>query len=132
VRAAAQRLAKNPDPASGLLAAATTDEKWLVRASAVSAIAARGDRALVSAVVRSMKNETVRFNAAAAIVRLKAGRLGRSVPEAGLGPDHCHRAQQKGRTRSLGSALWRRRCGHKLNFTATGLRCRSALKPPSS
>ena len=87
--AAAQRLAKDPDPASGrALATATADEKWLVRASAVSAIAARGDRTLVSAVVPRLddENETVRFNAAAAIVRLESGRLGRSVPEAGLGP----------------------------------------------
>jgi HEAT repeat protein len=74
--AAAQRLAKDPDPASGrALATATTDEKWLVRASAVSAIAARGDRALVSAVVPRLddENETVRFNAAASIVRLESG-----------------------------------------------------------
>ena len=74
--AAAQRLAKDPDPASGrALATATTDEKWLVRASAVSAVAARGDRALVSAVVPRLddENETVRFNAAAAIVRLESG-----------------------------------------------------------
>ena len=74
--AAAQRLAKDPDPASGrALATAAADEKWLVRASAVSAIAARGDRALASAVVPRLndENETVRFNAAAAIVRLESG-----------------------------------------------------------
>jgi len=72
--AAAQRLATDPDPASGrALATATSDEKWLVRASAVSAIAIRGDRSLVDAVVRRLEdeNETVRFNAAAAIVRLE-------------------------------------------------------------
>jgi len=75
--AAAQRLASDPDPASGrALAAATADEKWLVRASAVSAIAARGDRSLESAIVPRLddENETVRFNAAAAIVRLNTAR----------------------------------------------------------
>jgi len=73
--AAAQRLASDPDPASGrALAAATADEKWLVRASAVSAIAARGDRSLESSVVARLddENETVRFNAAAAVVRLES------------------------------------------------------------
>jgi HEAT repeat protein len=77
--AAAQRLATDPDPASGrALATAAADEKWLVRASAVSAIAVRGDRSLVQAVIGRLddENETVRFNAAAAIVRLetRAGR----------------------------------------------------------
>jgi HEAT repeat protein len=72
--AAAQRLAADPDPASGqALAKAAGDEKWLVRASAASAIAARGDRALEPAVVARLDddNETVRFNAAAAVVRLE-------------------------------------------------------------
>ena len=74
--AAAQRLAADPDPASGrALAAATSDEKWLVRASAVSAIASRGDRSLVSSLIPRLEdeNETARFNAAAAIVRLETG-----------------------------------------------------------
>jgi HEAT repeat protein len=72
--AAAQRLAADPDPASGrALVRATTDEKWIVRASAVSAIATRGDRSLASALVPRLEdeNETVRFNAAAAVVRLE-------------------------------------------------------------
>jgi HEAT repeat protein len=71
--AAAQKLATDPDPATGrALAAAAADEKWLVRASAISAIARRGDAALVSAVVPRLddENETVRSTAAAAIVRL--------------------------------------------------------------
>jgi HEAT repeat protein len=75
--AAAQRLAADPDPATGrALATATTDEKWLVRASAISALATRGDRSLVPAVVARLadENETVRFNAAAAVVRLAAPR----------------------------------------------------------
>jgi HEAT repeat protein len=71
--AAAQRLARDPDPASGqALAAAAADEKWLVRASAVSALASRGDRSLLSAVVPRLQDEheTVRFTAAAAVIRL--------------------------------------------------------------
>jgi HEAT repeat protein len=71
--AAAQKLANDPDPATGrALVAAASDEKWLVRASALSAIARRGDATLVSAVVPRLddENETVRCTAAAAIVRL--------------------------------------------------------------
>jgi HEAT repeat protein len=76
--AAAQRLAADPDPASGrALVRATTDEKWIVRASAVSAIATRGDRSLGSALVPRLddENETVRFNAAAALVGLETGNV---------------------------------------------------------
>jgi HEAT repeat protein len=76
--AAAQRLAGDPDPASGqALVAAAADDKWLVRASAVSAIAARGDRALEPALVSRLddENETVRFNAAAAILRLESAAI---------------------------------------------------------
>jgi HEAT repeat protein len=72
--AAAQRLASDPDPASGrALAKATSDEKWLVRSSALSAIALRGDRSLEPAVIARLddENEVVRFNAAAAVVRLE-------------------------------------------------------------
>jgi HEAT repeat protein len=74
--AAAQRLAMDPDPVTGrALAQATTDEKWLVRASAISAIAIRGDRSLLPAVVARLadEDETVRFNATAAVVRLETG-----------------------------------------------------------
>ncbi len=71
--AAAQKLADDPDPASGkALAAATSDEKWLVRAAAISAIAKRGDRSLLPAVTPRLldENETVKFTAAAATIRL--------------------------------------------------------------
>ena len=74
--AAAQKLANDPDPATGrALTAAASDEKWLVRASAISAIARRGDAALVSAIVPRLndENETVRSTAAAAIVWLGRG-----------------------------------------------------------
>jgi HEAT repeat protein len=72
--AAAQRLISDPDPASGrALAKAASDEKWLVRSSAVSALAARGDRSLESAIIPRLddENEVVRFNAAAAVIRLE-------------------------------------------------------------
>jgi len=51
-----------------------SDDKWIVRASAISALAVRGDRSLVSAIVPRLddENETVWFNAAA-IVRLESG-----------------------------------------------------------
>jgi HEAT repeat protein len=73
--AAAQRLAADPDPASGkALATAAGDEKWLVRASAISAIAVRGDTSLLPSVTARLEdeNDTVRFNAAAAVVRLES------------------------------------------------------------
>jgi HEAT repeat protein len=46
-----------------------------VRASAISALAVRGDRSLLPAVIPRLddENETVKFNAAAAIVRLESG-----------------------------------------------------------
>jgi hypothetical protein len=75
--AAAQKLADDPDPASGrALADATADEKWLVRASVVSAIARRDDPALMYAVTPRLddENETVRFSAAAAVIRLARAR----------------------------------------------------------
>jgi len=71
--AAAQRLASDPDPASGqALAAAAKDEHWIVRASALSAIARRGDRALIGAAQDRLGDDepVVRFTAAAAVVRL--------------------------------------------------------------
>lgn len=74
--AAAQRLANDPDPQSGrALAAATGDEKWLVRAAVISAIAKRGDRSLLTAVIPHLddENETVQFEAAAAVAHLAGG-----------------------------------------------------------
>jgi HEAT repeat protein len=71
--AAALRLARDPDPKSAkALATAAGDEKWLVRAAAIAAIGLRGDAALLKAVVPRLTddNETVRFNAAACIIRL--------------------------------------------------------------
>lgn len=71
--AAAEKLAHDPDPKSAAaLAESCADRKWRVRAAAVTAIARRGD----SALLRPLKpllfdsNDSVRFDAAAAIVRL--------------------------------------------------------------
>lgn len=74
--AAAQKLALDPDPASGrALVAAASDDKWLVRASALSAIARRGDASLVRTAEAHLNddNDTVRFTAAATVIRLSAG-----------------------------------------------------------
>jgi HEAT repeat protein len=71
--AAALRLARDPDPKSAAaLAKAAGDEKWMVRAAAIDAIGRRGDAALLKAVVPRLtdENETVRFNAAACVIRL--------------------------------------------------------------
>jgi len=73
--AAAQKLAHDPDPKSReALVTATSDEKWLVRASAISAIAQRGDASLLSAVIPKLDDpeDSVRYNAAAAVLRLSA------------------------------------------------------------
>jgi hypothetical protein len=70
---AAARLAGDPDPKTAqALVAASKDPKWLVRAAAVGAIARRNDPALMTAIEPLLddENPTVRFNAAAAIIRL--------------------------------------------------------------
>jgi HEAT repeat protein len=74
---AAVRLAGDPDPKTGkVLVDATKDPKWLVRAAAVGAIARRNDPALIAAVLPLLNDEnaTVRFNSAAAIVRLSTAK----------------------------------------------------------
>ena len=71
--AAALRLARDPDPKSAeALAKSAGDEKWIVRAAAIVAIGRRGNAALLKAVVPRLNddNETVRFNAAACVLRL--------------------------------------------------------------
>jgi HEAT repeat protein len=73
--AAAERLAKDPDPKSGrALADACADKKAKVRVAAVDAIAAREDPALVDALVPLLDDgdDVVRYDAAAAILRLAA------------------------------------------------------------
>jgi HEAT repeat protein len=71
--AAAQKLARDSDPkTSEALIKTAADPKWLVRAAVVGAIAKRGDRELLKAVWPRLDddNETIRFLAAATILRL--------------------------------------------------------------
>lgn len=78
--AAAERLAKDPDPKSGrALAASCSDKKWKVRMASVDAIAVRGDPALIDALMPLLQdvNDNVRYDAAAAILRLKTHRVTR-------------------------------------------------------
>jgi HEAT repeat protein len=79
--AAAERLAKDPDPKSGrALAESCSDNKSSVREAAVDAIAVRGDAALIDALMPLLDdgNDGVRYDAAAAILHLRShGRTGR-------------------------------------------------------
>jgi HEAT repeat protein len=71
--AAAEKLATDPDSKSAeALAQGCSDKKWRVRAAVVNAIAKRGDPALLGSVEPLLDdgNDTVRFDAAAAVVRL--------------------------------------------------------------
>jgi len=71
--AAAQKLIRDADAKTAkALMETASDKKWLVRAAVVDAIAKRGDPALLKAVwpLLSDENETVRFSAAATVLRL--------------------------------------------------------------
>jgi len=75
--AAAMKLALDPDPKSGeALAKSAADSKWVVRAAVVDAIAKRGDPSLLKSVVPLLDddNDTVKFSAAAAVIRLSAAK----------------------------------------------------------
>ena len=75
--AAAEKLATDPDPKTGeALAKSCSDKKWRVRAAVVTAIAKRGDPALISPLIPLLtdENRTVQYDAAAAILRLSASR----------------------------------------------------------
>ena len=71
---AALVLAKDPDPKSGqaLAAAATQQEKWLVRAASFDAIAKRGDPSLLPTAIDGLqdKQDEVQYSAAGAVLRL--------------------------------------------------------------
>jgi HEAT repeat protein len=96
--AAAERLAKDPDPKSGrALASACSDNKSSVRAAAVEAIIQRGDPALLDSVIPLLSdgNDAVRYDAAAAVVRLNARRKFRRPPQnshgaTGSAPSRSH------------------------------------------
>ena len=71
--AAAQKLVRDPDAATAqVLAKTAADEKWIVRAAVINAIAQRGDAKLLGAITPRLddENETVRYTAAAAVLRL--------------------------------------------------------------
>jgi HEAT repeat protein len=71
--AAAQKLVRDPDPKSAeALTSTASDGKWLVRAAVINAMAQRGDAKMVKAISPRLDddNDTVRFTAAAAILRL--------------------------------------------------------------
>jgi HEAT repeat protein len=73
--AAAIALAADPDPKSGkALVEATHDKSWIVRASALDAIAHRGDAALVPDIMEALTDERaeVKYTAAAAIYHLSS------------------------------------------------------------
>lgn len=73
---AARALVKDTDPRvnQALVHIATSDKSWLVRASALLAIAKRENPELLSAIVPALsdKNRVVRYTAAAAVIRLTA------------------------------------------------------------
>lgn len=71
--AAAQELAKDPDPKTAqALVYATTDKSWIVRVAALDAIAKRGDPKLSSDIEVCMGDDkpAVQYTAAATILRL--------------------------------------------------------------
>ena len=71
--AAAKELIADRDPkVDAALTKACSDRKWSVRAAAVFAIAKRDNPSLLNVITRAMedKNEIVRFEAAAAVLRL--------------------------------------------------------------
>jgi HEAT repeat protein len=76
VRAAvATKLANDPDPKTAqALADATKDPKWIVRAAVAGTIGLRKDPAMLEFITPLLddENEVVRFNAAAAVIRLSA------------------------------------------------------------
>ena len=72
---AAQALAKDPDPRTAeALTQAVFDKKWVVRVAALNAIAERNDPALLAKITDALSdgNDTVRFTAAATVIRLSS------------------------------------------------------------
>ena len=75
--AAATKLAGDPDPKTAeALAKFAKDEKWIVRAAVMDAIAKRGDISLLKSVIPLLddENDVVKFSAAAAVIRLSAAK----------------------------------------------------------
>jgi len=77
--AAAAKLIGDPDPKTRqALMDATKDEKWLVRAAVVGALARQKNPAALNVITPLLDddNEVVRFNAAAAVIQLSAATTG--------------------------------------------------------
>ena len=83
---AARALVKDADPRvnQALVRIATSDKSWLVRASALLAIAKRENPELLDAIVSALsdKNRVVRYTAAAAVIRLTAAARNKDSKEA--------------------------------------------------
>jgi HEAT repeat protein len=78
--AAASKLTGDPDPKSGqALAKAASDDKWLVRAAAIGALARRKDSSALKVITPLLddEDEVVRFNAAAAVIQLNSPAAGK-------------------------------------------------------
>jgi len=78
---AAEKLASDPDPKSGqALAECNSDKKWRIRAAVANSIAKRGDPALLDGVIPLLldDNDIVRYEAAAAVIRLEAFKRARA------------------------------------------------------
>ncbi len=81
--AAAQKLASDPDPASGYaLVDALADKSWVVRVAALEALAHRRDSSLLPKIAPSLSDdkEEVRLFAAACVVQLSRLKGARQVP----------------------------------------------------
>jgi len=77
--AAAQELAADRDPKiTAALTKVCSDKKWRLRTAAVDAIARREDTTLLNAIIPVLddKNSIVRYDAAAAVLRLSGPRAG--------------------------------------------------------
>jgi len=82
--AAAMKLIGDPDPKSGqALAKCATDEKWLVRATAIGALTRRNDPSALKVITPLLadENDVVRFNAAAAVIQLSSAAPGKARPQ---------------------------------------------------
>jgi HEAT repeat protein len=97
VRAVAARvLEKDPDPQSAsALLEAVSDHSWVVRVAALQSLAKRGNPALLKQIEPAMDDskDSVRYTAAAAVIRLNALRRG-----------HPQREKQKGEAPPASSA----------------------------
>jgi len=74
-------VATHPFTRSGCSRIACSDKKWPVRAAAVFAIAKKDDPALLNVITPALddKNDIVRYEASAAVLRLSSGKTGSNL-----------------------------------------------------